>query len=247
MKMVANYNKWLVVIPARLASTRLANKPLQDLQGKPLIVRVYENLLTLKKNGAELFIATDSTEVLEACHQHDVLDVKLTRKDHQSGTDRSFEVAANQNRPFVLNVQGDEPFICNTDLMNLMMYYESLRRKCIATMAFCSKNLNDYRSSHVVKVVTDKHSKALFFSRAPIPFSLDALEYFQHHMGVYAYHVDVLSRFCELPPSSLEQQEKLEQLRALDNGIDIFVMQADHLSHGIDTQDDLERAKSKLA
>jgi 3-deoxy-manno-octulosonate cytidylyltransferase (CMP-KDO synthetase) len=241
-------NDWLIVIPARLASTRLHQKPLQDLGGKPLIVRVYENLQSLKSFGAEIIVGADHELTQEACLTHGIPCV-MTKSSHLSGTDRCAEVAANHpSRRYILNVQGDEPFVDVNDLQDLMELMTKQNPK-MATLGFSSSDWGAYHDPNVVKIVLDKDNRAIYFSRSPIPFDRDAHQsgsrsvHFVQHVGVYAFFRDSLFEFCRLEPSSLELVEKLEQLRAISAGWNILVASARSKSRGIDTQEDLDHVR----
>jgi 3-deoxy-manno-octulosonate cytidylyltransferase (CMP-KDO synthetase) len=250
---------WLIIVPARLQSQRLPRKPLADLGGRPLIVRVVENLGPLAAEGHEIVVATDSEEVLRACEDHGII-AELTRESHPSGTDRCQEVASRHSHPFILNVQGDEPFVDIRELKKLMLAMEVAPKADIGTMAHRSLSLADFRDPNVVKVVTSPSGHALYFSRAPIPWGGDRSRSltgtlddhatepadFLHHIGVYAYRRDALRRFCELPPSPHETREKLEQLRALECGMTILVELSSKPGRGIDTPQDLEAARAKI-
>lgn len=246
-------SNWLICIPARLESTRLEQKMLQDLCGKPLIARVYENIQSLERKGAKIVVATDSEKILD-CLVALGVPVELTSKHHLSGTDRCYEVATKHQRPWVLNVQGDEPFISTQDILSLMRSCLAQPEIQMATMYYkVDTDLNKTDKSHV-KVVISKSLKALYFSRAPIPSEAshasreETNENYKEsgynlHMGIYAYRQGTLQRLIELPASPLEKIEKLEQLRALENDIPIHCLQAEHHSKGIDTLEDLENAR----
>jgi 3-deoxy-manno-octulosonate cytidylyltransferase (CMP-KDO synthetase) len=243
--------EWLIVIPARLKSERLPNKPLLDLGGKPLIVRVVENLQPLKDIGVQIVVAVDHEETHKVCREHGI-DSIMTSLSHKSGTDRCAEVARKFGaRKFVLNVQGDEPFISCDDLINLAKLMSS-QKPPMATLACSSTNNEDYRNPNVVKVVVSDKDEALYFSRAPIPFDRDGMQVanpeIRHlqHQGIYAFTQESLMKFCQLPQSTLEQVEKLEQLRALAAGWKILVTKSSFKSLSIDTPDDLMRAKAVL-
>lgn len=234
----------MVVIPARLGSSRLARKPLQDLCGKPLIVRVYENLKPLVEEGAKVIVATDSHEVQSVCHEYEV-PCEITAADHESGTDRCNEVAKrNPSYKYVMNVQGDEPFVKISDLRGLAKGLAARANLEMATLYEVVQDENLFQDPNVVKVVKDHGSYALYFSRAGVPFSRDLKERrpFNRHVGIYAFTSKGLSRFCRCEKSYLEKMEKLEQLRALEQGIKILLIQAEHASFGIDTLEDLEYA-----
>jgi 3-deoxy-manno-octulosonate cytidylyltransferase (CMP-KDO synthetase) len=243
-----NWDKWLIIIPARFASTRLPEKPLADLLGKPLIVRVYERIRPLADHGAEVIIATDHQKIFDVCHEAGI-QVQMTRLDHQSGTDRCAEVAASTDKPFILNVQGDEPFVSLADLQRLMGFMESESGSAIATLGYRNSSNEDFANPNIVKAVRGDNQRALYFSRSPIPYYRDqtaAGKSFIQHLGVYAYRREVLFQFCRLAPSVLEQTERLEQLRALEAGIAIHLIDAGEPTIGIDTPEDLERARQRL-
>jgi len=241
---------WLVVIPARLHSRRLTRKPLQDLGGKCLIVRVYENLAPLSEAGAEIVVATDSEDVLRACESGGVRAM-LTRSDHQSGTDRCAEVAARFEKNYIMNVQGDEPFVDTGDLLSLAKAFKKHENISMATLRCPSEDHQKLFDPNVVKVVGSPDNRALYFSRSPVPFVRDKVSaesfVFYQHLGIYAYTKEGLEKFCSFRQGKLEHLEKLEQLRALENGMDIILVDAKTLSHGIDTPEDLQEARSMIA
>jgi 3-deoxy-manno-octulosonate cytidylyltransferase (CMP-KDO synthetase) len=245
-----NLDQWLVVIPARLNSQRLPRKPLVLICGKPLIVRVWENLQALKKHGAQLVVATDSDEVVALCTSHGI-SVELSSPDHPSGTDRCNEVASRYPHPFILNVQGDEPFIDCNDLVGLMKQMQAHTTADMGTMIVSESNPEQLVNPNTVKVVKDAHNYALYFSRLPIPYwrdnSTDAyLGGHYLHLGVYAFRRAALSRFCSFPLGHLEAAEKLEQLRALENAMRIYLVEAQSHHSGIDTPEDVVRAEKML-
>ncbi|MCX6123543.1 MAG: 3-deoxy-manno-octulosonate cytidylyltransferase [Proteobacteria bacterium] len=226
---------WLVVIPARLTSERLPRKPLQILCGKTLLEQVYQNLLPLK----------------EGCLKAKIPFI-MTNASHQSGTDRCREASRGSSRSFVLNVQGDEPFVALSDLKSLMRLMESSDAP-MGTLAFKSSSRQDFASPHIVKIARSGRGSAIYFSRAPIPHDRNALaagtgniEFWQH-LGVYAFTKLGLNMFCDLPSSTLEQIEKLEQLRAVEAGWSILVCEAKQAGFGIDTPEDLQRAQQLIS
>ena len=240
---MTNWNQWLVVIPARLQSTRLPEKPLQDLKGKPLVVRVYERLLPLKEKGAHLVVATDSSKVMDACKDFGVQSM-MTLESHESGTDRVQEIAAKLNYDFILNVQGDEPFVDLQDLEKLTHSMEKHQKPEMGTLVYRNKSQQDFENPNIVKAVIGDNGSALYFSRASIPFDRSqSFDGFWHHQGIYCYSRKTLDTFCNLPVHHLENTEKLEQLRALGHGIDILTVEAQKPSIGIDTPQDLEDAR----
>jgi 3-deoxy-manno-octulosonate cytidylyltransferase (CMP-KDO synthetase) len=238
----------LVVIPARMASTRLPGKPLADIAGEPMIVHVMR-----RAQAAEIgpvLIATDS-EVIAACVEKAGGRAVMTRADHASGSDRIFEAlqAADPERraEIVVNVQGDLPTLAPSDVAAAI---EPLADPAvdIGTLAAEITRADERTNPNVVKVVGTpigaKRLRALYFTRATAPWGAGAL---YHHIGLYAYRRAALARFIGLPPSALEQREKLEQLRALEAGMRIDVTIVDSVPLGVDTAEDLERARELLA
>jgi 3-deoxy-manno-octulosonate cytidylyltransferase (CMP-KDO synthetase) len=241
-----NWNNWLIVIPARLSSTRLPKKPLADLAGKPLVVRVYDRLKPLLDKGADVVVATDSDLVMKACAEHRVLAV-MTALEHQSGTDRCAEVARKRPKPFIMNVQGDEPFVHCEDLERLAQLMVE-RQGRMGTMMHHNTRAADYANPNCVKLVVNDAQQALYFSRSPLPYHRvpQVFQSFWQHLGVYAFAAETLQQFCSLPQHPLELAESLEQLRALGHNIPIIVSIADHPAIGIDTPEDLEAARARF-
>ena len=245
-------NRWLIVIPARLSSERLPRKPLADLAGRPLIARVYENLKPLEALKAKIVVAVDHSDTARACEVFKIPYV-MTKDTHLSGTDRCAEVATSiSDRSYVLNVQGDEPFVETSDLRNLMSEMEH-RGLAMGTLGFTRHDREGFEDPNVVKIVCDSMNNAIYFSRAPIPFDRDAsknpaLEIgYTQHLGVYAFKRETLLAFCDLSPSKLEKIEKLEQLRAIEQGWKIVVVPATIPSLGIDTPEDLRKACKRFS
>ncbi len=235
------------MIPARLSSTRLPEKPLADLAGKPLVVRVFERLKPLLDQGADVVVATDSERVQEVCRSHAVPSI-LTDTRHQSGTDRCAEVARFRPSPYVLNVQGDEPFVHLGDLERLAQLMIN-QQAAMGTMMHKNSKMADYENPNCVKVVTNDAALALYFSRSPLPYlrAPQTFQSFWQHVGVYAFSATTLQKFCTLPQHPLELAESLEQLRALGHNIPIVVSIADHPAIGIDTPEDLEAARARFS
>jgi 3-deoxy-manno-octulosonate cytidylyltransferase (CMP-KDO synthetase) len=243
-----------VVIPARYASTRLPGKPLADIAGQPMIVRVAVAARRVKALG--VWVATDDERIVAAVRQHG-FDAVMTRADHVSGTDRIAEVA-NQlkwdDADIVVNVQGDEPLL---DPALIEAVANALRGDPDAAMATAAHPLtaaSDFFNPNVVKVVCDVRGRALYFSRAPIPWDRDHFAdgrdalpaglAAQRHIGLYAYRVSFLRRFGQLAACPLERFEALEQLRALWHGYPVQVVSVDHPpAAGVDTREDLERVR----
>jgi len=243
---------FLVVIPARLGSTRLPRKPLADIGGKPMVVRVAEQ--AKKSLAHSVVVATDSTEIQAACDEHRI-ECLLTSPDHPTGTDRLAEVAQLLKLPssaLVVNVQGDEPLI-PPELINQVAQTLADHTECaISTVAVPIHDAAEIQNPNVVKVVLKRDGEALYFSRASIPFvrDLKSEQKIAHlrHLGIYAYRADFLQAYSRLEPAPPEQAEALEQLRALWNGYRIAVhIAAQTPPAGVDTPEDLERIRSLLA
>ena len=252
---------YTVLIPARLAATRLPNKPLADIGGRPMIVRVADQAAL--SGATSVVVATDSPRVQAACeaHNHRAL---LTRADHPSGSDRLAEAAAQlglRDEEIVVNVQGDEPLIV-PDLIDAVA--SCLRQRpqaAMSTAAHAIGSLEDYLNPNVVKVVTDAQGLALYFSRAPIAWWRDGWQGAAggfaalpgdpaplRHVGIYAYRVGFLRQFPQLPPAPMEHCEALEQLRALWHGHRIAVhVTSEAPGTGVDTPQDLERVRRVFA
>ncbi|KGF79848.1 3-deoxy-manno-octulosonate cytidylyltransferase [Massilia sp. JS1662] len=243
---------FVVIIPARLASTRLPNKPLADLGGKPMVVRVAER--AQQSGAARIIVATDHADIAAACAAHGV-EACMTRSDHPSGTDRIAEVAHTLGLApdaVVVNLQGDEPLIDPALLAAC-----AARISADVPMATCAHPLSDVADAfnpNVVKVVLDKLGRALYFSRATIPWHRDGFAATREqlpagyvplrHIGLYAYSNAFLQRYPQLEPSPLESIEALEQLRVLWHGVPIAVHVTDEAPHaGVDTPADLERVR----
>lgn len=236
-------NPWLIIIPARLNSTRLPLKPLADLCGKPLIIRVVENIASLAGPGVRIVVATDSEDIANLCKSENIA-ATLTSASHESGTDRCAEVARTAPESYVMNLQGDEPFADPSTLKTLMEEFEASDSD-MATLAFKCHGSADLNNPSLVKVVVTSARKALYFSRSPIPFYRDSSpQSWLQHQGVYVFKKDSLMKFVAMRPSPLELAEKLEQLRALEGGMSILVVESKVESIGIDTPEDLLRAQS---
>ena len=245
--------KKVIIIPARLDSSRLPKKVLLDLKGKTVIQRVYEQCLKVK-NVDGVYIATDSIEIKEVCETF-TDKVIITKSTHQSGTDRIGEAVSAIACDIVINVQGDEPFI-EPSLIEALVNSFSNSEISMASAMSKINNVKDLHNSNVVKVVTDFHNNALFFSRSLLPFPRDVKEIsiakevlekyqFFRHIGIYGYRKDFLLKFVNMEQSCLEKIEKLEQLRALENGFKIKMIEADYSLIGIDTREDYQEALKK--
>lgn len=241
----------LGIIPARFAASRFPGKPLHPIAGKSLIQRVIERC-QLAHTLREVIVATDDERIAQVARKF--CRVELTRADHPSGSDRIAEVAARCACDAVVNIQGDEPLI---DPTVIDVVAAALANAEMSTAATTIKNQEEYDNPNVVKVVTDVAGRALYFSRRTIPFLRDhatqpvaaqlATFPFLKHLGIYGYRRDTLLRLVKFPQSPLEQAERLEQLRALENGIPIAVVRVDYDSVGVDVPADVERVERLLA
>ena len=245
---------YTVIVPARLASTRLPNKPLADIHGLPMVVRVAQRAAL--SNASQVVVAADSIEIVQACQAHGVRAM-LTQVDHPSGSDRLAEASALlglKPHDVVVNVQGDEPLI-NPELINQVA--ELLVQRPSASMSTAAHEIHElaeFTNPNVVKVVIDQTQLALYFSRAPIPWWRDGFaKGIQtlpqpaplRHIGIYAYRVGFLQSFPTLPSAPIETGEALEQLRALWHGHKIAVhITPDVPGPGVDTPEDLERVRA---
>lgn len=243
-----------VIVPARLASTRLPNKPLADIAGLPMIVHVARR--AAQSGAAQVVVATDAPEVRQACAAHGVRAL-LTRADHPSGSDRLAEACEQlglTGEACVVNVQGDEPLIAPA-MIRACADTLAQRPECaMATVAHAIDDAEEFRNPNVVKLVCDAAGRALYFSRAPIPWWRDGpVPATPHagavlrHVGLYAYRAEFLRRFPTLEPSPLERIESLEQLRVLWHGERIAVhLSPERPGPGVDTPEDLARVRSLM-
>lgn len=231
--------KAIAVIPARLASTRLPRKMLRDLGGKPLIGVVYEAVRS-SPLLVDVIVATDSGEIMDVCRRHG-WKAQMTASTHKSGTERVHEISCRQSADVYINVQGDEPMVRTEQLASLLGVMENPEVRVGTLMTRAAEV--DISNPSAVKVVTDSSGRALYFSRATIPFDRDGTKpKYCKHLGLYAYRKPALDRFVTLPESSLEKSERLEQLRFLENGIPIHCAETPYDSIGVDTEEDLQRA-----
>jgi 3-deoxy-manno-octulosonate cytidylyltransferase (CMP-KDO synthetase) len=230
--------KAVAVIPARLASTRLPCKMLREIAGKPLIGVVYEAVRS-SPLLSEVIVATDSAEIADVCHAQG-WQVRMTSTAHRSGTERVHEVSNLVSAEVYINVQGDEPLTRAEHIATLLEVMQNPAAQ-VGTVMTPAADV-DIPNPNAVKVVADETGRALYFSRATIPFDRDGTRprYFKH-LGLYAYRKPALDRFVALPESSLEKSERLEQLRFLENGMPIFVGETPYDSVGVDTEEDLQR------
>ena len=245
-----------VIVPARLASTRLPNKPLADIHGLPMVVRVAQRAAL--SHAAQVVVAADSIDIIEVCQAHGIRAL-LTRNDHPSGSDRLAEASALLQlgpNDLVVNVQGDEPLINPTLINQVAALLEQRPSASMSTAAHEIHDLSEFTNSNVVKVVLDKEQLALYFSRAPIPWWRDGFaQGIQslpkpaplRHIGIYAYRVGFLQSFPSMTPAPIEKGEALEQLRAIWHGHKIAVhITPDAPGPGVDTPEDLEKVRALL-
>ena len=242
--------KFIAIIPARYASTRFPGKPLAMLGGKTVIQRVYEQATAILD---EAYVATDDERIYQAVESFGGKAI-ITRADHKSGTDRLEEAATKigTNADVIINIQGDEPFIQTSQIETLMHLFDDPTTQ-IGTLGKPFESIEAVNNPNSPKIVCDRRGFALYFSRSTIPYVRGAepttwLEHFPYlkHLGVYAYRREVLHEVTQLPQSSLEEAESLEQLRWLENGYRIRVGLTDEETVGIDTPDDLRRAEEFL-
>jgi 3-deoxy-manno-octulosonate cytidylyltransferase (CMP-KDO synthetase) len=235
--------KTVAIIPARLASTRLPRKMLREISGTPLVGWVYEAVRS-SPLLSDVIIATDSEEILETCNRHG-WKAQMTSAAHRSGTERVHEVSKSITADVYVNVQGDEPLTRPEHIATLLEVLKDASVQVGTVKTLCPQE--DILNPNAVKVVTVPGGRALYFSRATIPFDRDgtAPRYFKH-LGLYAYRKRALDLFVSQPESTLEKSERLEQLRFLENGISIYVGETPYDSVGVDTEEDLQRVAEIL-
>jgi 3-deoxy-manno-octulosonate cytidylyltransferase (CMP-KDO synthetase) len=236
----------LGVIPARLHSTRLPRKVLREIAGVPMVIHVFNRARRCPRLS-DLLVATDHEEIVAACRAHQVPAV-LTSPDHRSGTDRLWEVSQGRVADVYVNIQGDEPLITPGHLEKLVAPFLSVPEVQVTTLKIRATAV-EAGSTNVNKVVTSALGDALYFSRNPIPYDREGrgqVTYWKH-IGLYAYRRPALELFHSLPPSPLELAEGLEQLRLLEHGIPIRVLETDEPTIGVDTEEDLRAVEALLS
>jgi 3-deoxy-manno-octulosonate cytidylyltransferase (CMP-KDO synthetase) len=235
--------KSIAIIPARLASTRLSQKMLREIAGKPLIGWTYE-AVRLSPLLSDVIVATDSEVILEACRRYG-WKAQLTLATHRSGTERVHEISSSIAADVYVNVQGDEPLVRPEQIATLLDVMKDPFIQVGTVKTVCPGEDKD--NPNAVKVVTAADGRALYFSRATVPFDRDGSRprYFKH-LGLYAYRKAALDFFVSQPESTLEKSERLEQLRFLENGISIYVGDTPYDSVGVDTEEDLQRVSEIL-
>ena len=235
-------SKVLGVIPARLESQRLPRKPLRPIGGQPMIAWVYAR--ARRAAGLDnLLVATDSEEILDYCRKSNI-PAQMTSSTHRSGTDRIVEIMSREPGDIYVNIQGDEPMVTAEHIALMLRPFKESPGTQVSTLKVAMEP-EEARNPNNVKVVTDLKGKALYFSRAPIPHDRDgagAVKYYKH-LGFYAYTASALEKFAGLAPSPLEQLEKLEQLRFLENGVPMAVVETTENTIGVDTEADLKKVE----
>jgi len=252
---------FVVVIPSRYQSSRLPAKPLADILGKTMVERVAEQ--AIKSGAKQVIVATDDQRIADALAHVKNIDVCMTSKDHESGTDRLAEVCRKyqfSNDEIIVNVQGDEPLIPPQVISQVATNLHNNKSASVATLSAPIDDFSDVFNINAVKVVVDKNNMALYFSRATIPWSRDEFteqnkkaqsvdsSHLQRHIGIYAYRVGFLGEYAALSIAPIELQEKLEQLRVLWHGFKIHVQVACEVPPaGVDTIEDLQRVINYLS
>lgn len=235
----------LIVIPARFGSKRFPGKPLVKIFGKEMVLHVYERALK-SKYAKEVIIATDDERIFN-CAQNYGAKVVMTSKDIKSGTDRVWEVAKKLNYEIIVNLQGDEPLIDPSVIDKAILCIKSSENIDISTPVKLINNEKEIKDPNIVKAVFNENNFAIYFSRSPVPYYRDnkiEKKYFKH-IGLYCFKREALEKFVSLPQSKLEKIEKLEQLRAIENGLKIKVFITEYDSISIDTPEDLKRLLSQ--
>lgn len=257
-----NQTKTVAIIPARFESNRLPGKALLEIGGKPMICCVAEQA-SAARNVDRVIVATDDPRIVSAVEAAGFAAV-MTRREHKSGTDRIAEVAANIDAEIIVNVQGDEPLISPSTIERAVTKLAESPTAGIVTTWEPIDNAAEVLNPDLVKIVIDNADRALYFSRAPVPWPRDAvlehgtieaallnepslIKNFRKHTGLYVYRREVLLNFASWPQTDLEQQESLEQLRALAHGIEMLAIEASTRSIGVDTEADLERVRNAVS
>ena len=240
----------LIVIPARFEASRFSGKLLSDLHGKPVIQHVYERAKLCK--NTRVLIATDDERIRKVSQSFGAV-VKMTSSTHQSGTERIIEAIKGEKEDLIINVQADEPLIHTSDLDDLILMMKDNPSVLIGTLAVPVTNKKDYENQHIVKVIMNEADVAVSFSRKPIPedawndYKSEFVKPVWKHVGVYAYRREVLEKWNTMPITKLEEEEKLEQLRALLYGIEIKILKISRDTIGIDTPEDLDLVREFIA
>jgi len=233
------------IIPARYSSSRLPGKPLKDICGKTMIQRVYEQAKKVNLID-EVIVATDDQKIFNEVRSFNG-NIIMTSKAHKTGTDRLAEVAAKIDTDIIVNVQGDEPLINPSVIKSAiepLLTDDSLKMSTLKHLINDEKEINN---PNVVKVITDKNKNAIYFSRSKIPYARNSQKFnYYKHIGLYVYRRDFLLKFSKMDSTPLEQQESLEQLRVIENGYKIKVIETEYDSIGVDTEEDLNKVRNIL-
>ncbi len=235
------------MIPARYEASRFPGKLLKDLAGQSVIMRTYEQTLNTQLFDA-VYVVTDSDIIAHEVLTHNGKVIR-NKREHQTGSDRIAEAAHGINADLIINVQGDEPFVNKVILQQIIEEFKNDTTQAIdvVSLVFSIDNIEDINNPNNVKVVLDQNNNALYFSRAPIPYPREntTAQYYQH-IGIYGFRKEALERFSQLPMEMLEQTEKLENLRFLSYGMTVRMLKTKHKSIGIDTPEDLEKARKLI-
>ncbi|MBF0273696.1 MAG: 3-deoxy-manno-octulosonate cytidylyltransferase [Nitrospinae bacterium] len=235
------------IIPARYQSTRFEGKPLALIKGKPMIQRVYEQVKKCTLLDS-VIIATDDERIQDVCNSFNA-QVVMTSSEHSSGTDRIAEVALGITSDIVINIQGDEPLIAPSTIEGVIKPFFKKENIAMTTSSTLLTDSEEIENSNCVKVVTDKKGFALYFSRSAIPFDREGNSQDKNcylHLGIYGYTKEILMKLSKMKPTPLENLEKLEQLRALENGIKIYVAKTPYRSIGVDVPEDITKVEKLL-
>ena len=240
--------KAIGVIPARLGSTRLAEKVLKPIAGKPMIQHVWEKAHAAKRLD-RVIVACDDARI-KSCVENFGGEALLTRADHPNGTSRIAEIASREKADLIVNIQGDEPMMHPASIDLLVDAMDQNAAVKMGTLAVRRTDRAEFENPNVVKVILDCRKYAVYFSRSPIPYVREAADWqnfsFLKHLGIYAYRRDFLLEFVKWPTSLLENYEKLEQLRVLEQGFEILVLETPHDSLSVDTFEDLTRVELRI-
>lgn len=236
--------KFVGVIPSRYHSTRFPGKPLAPINGKPLVQHVYEQVMKSRKLDT-VIVATDHQDIQDVVEQFGG-KVVMTSQSHETGSDRMAEVTTKVDGDFFVNIQGDEPLI-RSELIDQLIDKAKDTPHAVITAKTRIKSEKDLQSLNVVKVVTDKEGRALYFSRSPIPYNRakKKINYYKH-LGIYCYPKLILQEFVKWSPTPYEQVEVLEQLRMLENGVPVIVVESEYDAIGVDTPEDIEKVEKYL-
>jgi 3-deoxy-manno-octulosonate cytidylyltransferase (CMP-KDO synthetase) len=237
--------KITAIIPARYSSSRLPGKPLKDICGKTMVQRVYEQVKKVSLVD-KVIVATDDQRIFNEVKSFKG-NVIMTSKDHKTGTDRLAEVATKIDTDIIVNVQGDEPLINPLVIKSAiepLLTDDSLK---MSTLKHLIKDEEEINNPNIVKVITDKNKNAIYFSRSKIPYARNSQKFnYYKHIGLYVYRKNFLLRFAEMESTPLEVQESLEQLRVIENGYKIKVLETEYDSIGVDTEEDLDKVRNIL-